>query len=53
MKTIIIPEQVYDVPNWVYWMHSNPWFFAMLAVIGFVLSYFLYFFLMDRYHGCP
>ncbi len=53
MKTIIIPEQIYEVPNWVYWLYSHPHFFAMLIVIGFALSCFLYFFLIERYHGDP
>ncbi|KKN62711.1 hypothetical protein LCGC14_0509720 [marine sediment metagenome] len=53
MRTIIIPERIIDVPNWVYWLHSNPVFLVLLGAIGFVLLYFLYFFLMDRYHGWP
>ena len=53
MRTIIIPERIIDVPNWVYWLHSHPSFLVILAAIGFVLFFIIYFFLYERYHGFP
>ena len=41
MKTIIIPEASYDVPNWVFWLYNHPMilvgFLFVVAIIIFLL----------------
>ncbi len=53
MKTIIIPEQVHDVPNWVYWLYTHSEVsvgMGFLLVIGLVV---LFQWWVMKNHSCP
>lgn len=48
MKTIIIPEATYDIPNWIYWFYDHTTISIILVIVGFVFISFLLQYLVRR-----
>ena len=48
MRTIIIPEKILNVPNWVYWFYDNQTISIILVIVGFVFISFLLQYLVRR-----
>ncbi len=50
MEEIIIPKQIYEVPNWIYWIHTHP---KIILGIAFVLFVSLFIYIRTRPHSDP
>ncbi len=40
MKTIVIPGQIHEVPNWVYWIYT--WMYNNQIVVSVIILLFIF-----------
>ena len=53
MKTLIIPEKIIEIPNWIYWLHTKPEIFVVMGVLLIIGLVVLFQYLIMKHHHCP